>query len=163
MAKAQAAKKPATRTTRSARAASQDAAPLYFLLADSYIDQVLQPAGKTVPYYGLPGRALRPVNAEAKSRKAQVLKISQDRKLSPEERQDALRALSDEWNGVEALDEFDSGVEFDESAIEAAEAAAEAEREEADRRAKLTANGLANKGADAGKGGAEAAAAAKFS
>lgn len=166
MAKNQAAKKPA-RTTRSIRQTAQHAdGPLYLVLADSYIDQSLRKAGATVVYFGLPGRALRPLNGEAKKRKQEVMDINKKFRSEPDKRQEALRELSDEWNGVERSDEdFDDiDPEFDEKALEeAAKAQREADQAEADERAKLTASGEANKGADGGKGAADMAAAAKFS
>jgi hypothetical protein len=152
-----------TATTRSLRAQAQAAGPLYLVLSDSYIDQRLVREGEQVTYYGLPGRALRPLNDEAKARKSEVLAINRDESLSHEAKQEKLRLLSDEWNGVVSEDAADEDFEVDDDALEAAEAERLRALEEADRRAKLTASGEANKGADAGKGGIEAAEAAKRS
>lgn len=153
--KKQAAKQPAsrnTRTTRSLRAQAQVEGPQYLVLSDSYIDQRLLQAGDTVVYYGLPGRALRPINAEAKARKKQVLDISKDRKLSPEDRQQRLTDLSNEWNGVVAEDTADDEFEGFEAQLAAAEAEREADRAEADEQARKTESGEVNQGADGGPG-----------
>lgn len=89
-------------TTRSRRAAQQvEAGPRYQVLSDSFLNNQRVPAGSEVTFFGLPGRQLKPINAEAKSRKEQVRKIRTNGKLSAEEKLDQLRALSNEWNGVE--------------------------------------------------------------
>jgi hypothetical protein len=101
------AKKTATRTTRRVRAAANTAAdsnPRYLVLQESYIDNVLRKANAEITYFGLPGRALRPINDEARSRKQQVLDIRRDSDLDDEAKNAKLKALSDEWNGVEQAD-----------------------------------------------------------
>lgn len=169
----QAAKQPAkkagvrvTKTTRSRRQESQEDGPLYAVIADSFIDQKLVQAGKSVVYFGLPGRALRPINGEAKARKTAVLQIQRNPDLNADQKQARLRDLSDEWNGVEAPDAFDEDFEYEgsdvEQLVEQAETDRKADQEEADRRAKLTESGQANKGADAGQGGKDMEAAKKF-
>ena len=108
------AKKAPTKTTRSLRAQTQAAeGPRYRLLKDSIIDNALQPVGKEVTYYGEPGSALYPVNDEAKRRKIAVRDIRRNQKLDADEKLAALRELSDQWNGVEAADEFAESDEFD--------------------------------------------------
>jgi hypothetical protein len=108
-----ATKKAAKKTTRSARVSKAEEGPLYRLLKDSIIDNALKPAGAEVVYYGLPGSALYPINDEAKARKIEVRDIRRDNELDDEEKAEALKALSDEWNGVEAKDEFAESDDFD--------------------------------------------------
>lgn len=91
-------------TTRSRRAAQVEDGPLYRVTRPSFVDGRLVPKGESVVYYGLPGSALHPLNAEAVKRKKAVQAIRTDSKLSATERQEKLRALSDEYNGVEAED-----------------------------------------------------------
>lgn len=100
-------------TTRAARKESAEkAGPLYRAIEDSHIDNKVIPAGGTVTYYGLPGSKLAPVNAEAKARKKAVHAIRTDAKLDAEEKAEKLRALSDEYNGVEAVDPYGEGEAF---------------------------------------------------
>ncbi len=100
--------KPAV-TTRSKRAnALTDQGPLYEVLSLSQIDNQLVGPGTATPqvvYFGLPGSNLRALNDEARSRKGQVRDI-RNGKGTPEQKQVALTALSDAWNGVEKKDEF---------------------------------------------------------
>jgi hypothetical protein len=99
-------------TTRSRRAAKAvEEGPRYRLLRESFIDQVLYPAGREVTYFGEPGSALLPLNAEAKARKAAVRDIRNDPDLDDEDKKAARKELSDEWNGVEAVDDFAEGDE----------------------------------------------------
>lgn len=106
--------KKTTRTTRSQRTTQVDEGPRYRLLKDSVLDNHLISAGAEVTYYGEPGSALYPINAEAKSRKIQVRDIRRNADLSDEEKLAELKVLSDEWNGVEAADAFAEGDDFDE-------------------------------------------------
>lgn len=106
MATKKAAKK-ATKTTRSARAVREAEGPLYRVLKQSQINDAVVDAGAQVVYYGLPGKFLQPLNDEAKSRKAQVAEIRNDTEITAEEKQAELKALSDEWNGVEGEPSWD--------------------------------------------------------
>lgn len=101
-------KKPA-RTTRSARQAASEEGPRYRALADSYIDNVYYTAGKELVYYGVPGSQLLALNEEAKARKRAVRDIRLDKDLDADGKLEALRELSDEWNGVEVPDSFLDG------------------------------------------------------
>jgi hypothetical protein len=107
------AKKAKKVTTRSRKAAVVEEGPRYQVLTDSYIDNVLygptQPAGDKVTYYGLPGSQLRPLNDEARARKQAVRDIRTKSDLGPDEKAEALRALSDEYNGVEEDDKWADG------------------------------------------------------
>lgn len=101
--------KKATVTTRTRRqaAAQREEGPRYQVLSDSYIDNVYYRAGAEVVYYGQPGSQLRPLNAEAKSRKLAVREIRTDPGLDADQKLAKLAELSDEWNGVEEKDAFD--------------------------------------------------------
>jgi hypothetical protein len=107
MATKKAAKKAAPKTTtRSVRQAPASVGPRYRLLEDSVLDGGLVRAGKEITYYGLPGTALLAINDEAKDRKRQVRDIRTDPDLTAEQKQAAFKELSDEWNGVERVDEL---------------------------------------------------------
>lgn len=101
------ATKKAAVTTRSARQAQAVAGPRYRLLEDSVFDGGLVKAGKEITYYGLPGSALLALNDEAKERKRAVRDIRLDTDLDADGKALALKELSDEWNGVQRIDEVD--------------------------------------------------------
>ena len=96
------------RTTLSRRAeAPVEEGPQYKVInSPTYLDQVLYPIGSTVTYFGQPGTTLVALNAEAKSRKIAVRDTRLDKDLSTEEKAEALRELSNEWNGVTRADPF---------------------------------------------------------
>jgi hypothetical protein len=105
-------------TTKSRqRAVVVEEGPRYQVLEPSYINNVLygpnEAAGDQVTYYGMPGKALRPINAEAKARKQQVRDIRTDPELDAEQKAEALKELSDEFNGVEESDDWAEGEEDD--------------------------------------------------
>lgn len=100
-------------TTLSARAPKVEEGPLYEVVKTDTLIDGLQKVGAQVTYYGQPGSTLKPLNAEAKSRKDQVRAIREDKELDADEKAEALKELSDEWNGVEAVDAWAEGEDDD--------------------------------------------------
>lgn len=125
------ATKKEAKTTRSARAEREAEGPYYQVLKQSQINDRVVDAGEKVIYYGLPGKFLKPLNGEAKSRKQKVSDIrnSDD---DAETKQSKLQALSDEWNGVEGEPDWDDSSRFADDELD------DGERKELEKHAQQT-------------------------
>lgn len=107
------AKKSERKVVRKPRQAAQDDAPRYLVLAQSYIDNRLLEAGSEVVYYGVPGKALRPLNAAAVANKKAAVEVRDDDHDDSDARAAAMRELDNDLQGVQPKDEKDDFGDFD--------------------------------------------------
>lgn len=104
-------KKPAPRARRPAPR-GEEIAPQYEVTEQSFIDNKLLQPGQHVTYYGVPGKALKPLNTAAKANKAAAQEARRDTAGDPEARTTALRYLDNDLQNITPRDEYDDEEEI---------------------------------------------------